>query len=72
MIVKAQRVSQKSDMSTLCCPSDGYDDSIDIELNQNEEIDKINGPLPKSDQKYPKGAPIQNYAVHKHSVLRKN
>ena len=58
MLVKAQRISRMKDNVTWCRPSEGYDadNAIEIELGDYQEIDTVQGELPESDEKWPKGA----------------
>jgi len=60
MPVKAQRVSKKKDNVTWCRPSEGYNtnNAIEIELDNYLEVDTVQGELPESDEKWPKGAPM--------------
>lgn len=63
MKVKAQRISMKNDNITYCRPSDGYDadNALEVELDHYEEIDSVAKELPESDERYPKGAPWDDY-----------
>lgn len=71
MQVKAQRVSTKNDNVTLCRPSEGYDNAIDIELDDYVEVDTIQGELPESDMKWPKGAPMTDLVKVGDKLLKK-
>ncbi|GAB2883744.1 hypothetical protein GCM10027046_10290 [Uliginosibacterium flavum] len=73
MLTKAQRVSRKKDNVTYCYPSKGYDSSsaIQIDLEHYEEVDTIQGELPESDETFPKGAPMENYAKVGEKILKK-
>ena len=73
MPVKAQRVSKKNDNVTWCRPSEGYntDNAIEIELNHYVEVDTVQGELPESDEKWPKGAPMRDYVKVGDRILKK-
>lgn len=65
MSAKALRLSMMKDNVTVCLPSDGYngDKEIDIDLDDYIQVGMVNGELPKSDQTWPKGAPIDSVKV---------
>ena len=73
MLVKAQRVSKKSDNKSWCRPSEGYytDNAIEIELPHYMEVDTVQGELPESDEKWPKGAPMTDLVKVGDKILKK-
>ena len=73
MQVKAQCVSKKKDNVTWCRPSEGYniDSAIEIELDDYMEVDTVNSELQESDEKWPKGAPIEGYVKVDEKILKK-
>lgn len=73
MKVKAQRVSKKKDHVTWCRLSEGYDSdtSIDIDLDDYLEVDEVEGDLPESDERYPKGAFEAGYVKVGNKILKK-
>lgn len=71
MLVTAQRVSKRKDNVTLCCPSEGYNTDISIESDHYMEVDTVQGELPESDEKWPKGAPMTDYVKVGHKILKK-
>ncbi len=73
MLVKAQRISRMKDNVTWCRPSEGYDAdyAIEIELGDYQEIDTVQGELPESDEKWPKGASMTDYAKVDDKILKK-
>jgi hypothetical protein len=69
---KATRVAKMNDGRTLCRPSDGYDHkSLDIELEDYEEIGAVQGDLPASDQSFPKGPPDTDLVKVGRKILRR-
>jgi hypothetical protein len=72
MPVKAQRVSKKKDNVTFCRPSEGYntDNAIEIELDHYVKVGTVQGELPESDEKWPKGAPT-DYVKVGDKILKK-
>ena len=72
--MKAQLVSTKSDGVTLCRPSNGYDgdNAIEIDLNDYVEVATVSGELPESDEKWPRGAPINGTVKVGDKIFRKN
>ena len=73
MKVKAQNVSTKRDNKTYCSPSYGYntDGAIEVELDQYEEICTVPEELPESDEKFPKGAPLDGYIKVGKRILKR-
>lgn len=71
MPVKAQRVSTKKDSVTFCRPSEGYDNVIEIELDYYVEVGTVQGELPESEEKWPKGAPMTDYVKVGDKILKK-
>ena len=72
MPVKAQQVTMTKDNSTFCRISEGYGtvDEIEIELASYEEVATLQGDLPDSDEKWPKGAPIKGYVKVGNKILK--
>ncbi|MFH1019599.1 MAG: hypothetical protein V1782_03140 [Pseudomonadota bacterium] len=73
MRVKAQLVSKKKDNVTFCRPSEGYNtaNAIEIELAHYVEVDTVQGELPENDEKWPKGAPMNDYVKVGVKILKK-
>ena len=71
MPASAERVSRKKDNATFCRPSEGYDNAIEIELEQYVEVATIQGELPNSDESWPKGAPMADYVKVGNKILKK-
>jgi hypothetical protein len=70
--VKAERVAKKSDGVTLCRPSHGYAQSIEIDIDDYVEVPGVRqGDLPASDQSYPKGAPDTDLVKIGPNLLRR-
>ena len=70
MSVKAQQVTKMKDNSTFCRISEGYGTVIEIELANYEEVATLQGDLPESDEKWPKGAPIKGYVKVGNKILK--
>ena len=71
MSVKAQSVSKKKDNKTLCRPSKGYSAEVEVDLEQYEVIEPIQGELPESDETYPAGAPLDDHVLFDGKLYRK-
>jgi hypothetical protein len=72
MRVKAQQVSKKMDKVTWSRLNPSYNqNTIEIELDDYEEIDIIQGELSDNDETWPKGAPISDHAMVNHKILKK-
>ena len=70
MPVKAQQVTMTKDNSTFCRISEGYGTVVEIELANYEEVATLQGDLPDSDQKWPKGAPIKGFVKVGNKILQ--
>ena len=70
-MVTAQRVATKSDNTTYCRPSSGYQDTVEIDLDGYEEVATVMGDLPECDEKWPKGAPLTDYVKYGDKILKK-
>lgn len=69
--VKAERVSRKKDGKTWCRPSEGYqDDSVEIDLDDYDEVASLAGPLPENDAKWPKGAPFTGVFRYEDKIFK--
>lgn len=73
MLVKGQRISKKKGNVAWCRPSDGYDadNAIEIDLDDYQEVDTVQGELPECDEDWPKGAPMTGYIKVGAKVLKK-
>ncbi len=72
MLVEAQLVSTKKDNKTWCRPCEGYNIVVSIDLEDYVEVDTtIEGELPASDQKWPLGSPITDFALVKGKLFKK-
>ena len=70
MPVKAQQVTMTKDNSTFCRISEGYGTVVEIELANYEEVATLQGDLPDSDQKWPKGAPVKGFVKVGNKILK--
>lgn len=71
MKVKVERISQMKDGKTWSQPSEGHMGDLEIDLNGYEEIASSSGPLPDSDESWPRGAPFLNMFRYKDRIYRK-
>ena len=58
MKVQSELLAYKKDGHTLWHPSAGYSQQASVELDDYVEVAMIEGPLPPSDEAFPKGAPL--------------
>ncbi len=70
-MVKAQRVTTMKDNTTFCRPSEGYENFIEVDLDNYVEVCTVQGELPHSDEKFPKGAPIEHYIKFGDTIFKK-
>lgn len=68
MKVEAYRVAKKSDGKSFCLPSEGYEQTIVVDIRCFKLVAKGNGTPKKSDQIFPLGAPIDGYIVYENSL----
>ena len=70
--VYAQRVSFKRDNSTICRPSDGHLQELEVDLTQYVRVAKHAGELKSNDQVFPFGKPLENVVKVGNSIYEKN
>jgi len=69
--VNAQRVSLMRDNLTICRPSDGYLQKLEIDLTQYVKIAEYAGELKSNDQVFPFGRPLENVVKVGNSIYEK-
>ncbi len=60
-----------TDQKTWCRPSEGYAANIEIETDEYVEFALATGDLPKSDERWPRGAPVLDYVRLGDKILKR-
>jgi hypothetical protein len=71
MKAKALRISTMIDQKTWCRPSEGYAATIEIETDDYAEFATAAGELAKSDERWPRGAPVLDYVKLGDKILKR-
>lgn len=71
MKVRAELVARKRGNSTLCHPSAGYTQEMEIDPNDYVKASTISGKLPESDSAFPESPPLSDYIKLGNQLLRK-
>jgi len=61
-MAKAIRVSKDGD-NKLVKPSEGYDQEMDVDLDEWDKLGPLGGSLPPSPVEFPLGAPVSDICV---------
>jgi len=69
--VNAQRVSLMRDNSTICRPSDGHQQELEIDLTQYVRVAEHAGELRSNDQVFPFGKPLEDVVKVGNSLYKK-
>ena len=69
--MRANAVSTMKDNETLCRPSAGYSDEIEIDLNDFVQVKTFQGALPESDEQWPHGSPRTDVVIVGDKILER-